>query len=37
VREALIVPEIEVGFGPVVVSEDFAVLERAHGAGSTFK
>ncbi len=31
--EALVVPEIQVGFGPVVGDEDLAVLERAHGAG----
>ena len=31
-REALVVAEIEIGFGAVVGDEDFAVLERAHGA-----
>ena len=31
--EALVVAEVEVGFGAVVGDEDFAVLEGAHGAG----
>ncbi len=31
--EALIVAQIEIGFGAVVGDEDLAVLERAHGAG----
>ena len=30
--EALVMAKIEVGFGAVVGDEDFAVLERAHGA-----
>ena len=30
--EALVVAEVEVGFGAVVGHEDLAVLERAHGA-----
>ena len=33
VSEAFVVPEIEVGFGPVIGDEDFAVLKRRHGAG----
>ena len=33
VSEALVVPEIEVGFGAVIGDEDFAVLKRRHGAG----
>ena len=33
VGEALVVAEVEVGFGSVVGDEDFAVLEGAHGAG----
>jgi hypothetical protein len=33
VREALVVAEIEIGFGAVVGDENLAVLERAHGAG----
>ena len=33
VREALVVAQIEIGLGAVVGDEDFAVLERAHGAG----
>ena len=32
-RKALVVPEIEVGFGPVVGDIDLAMLKRAHGAG----
>jgi hypothetical protein len=32
VGEALVVPEIEVGFSAVVGDEDFAVLEGRHGA-----
>ncbi len=31
--EALVVAEVEVGFGPVVGDEHLAVLKRAHGAG----
>ena len=30
VGEALVVPEVEVGLGPVLCDEDLAVLERAH-------
>ena len=33
VREALVVAQVEIGLGAVVGDEDFAVLERAHGAG----
>ena len=33
VGEALVVAEIEIGFGAVFGDEDFAVLEGAHGAG----
>ncbi len=33
VGEALVVAEVEVGFGAVVGDEDFAVLEGRHGAG----
>ena len=33
VSEALVVAEVEVGFGAVFGDEDFAVLKRAHGAG----
>ena len=33
VREALVVAQIEIGFGAVVGDEHLAVLERAHGAG----
>ncbi len=33
VREALVMAEIEIGFGAIVGDENFAVLERAHGAG----
>ena len=33
VGEALVVAEIEIGFGAVVGDENLAVLERAHGAG----
>ena len=33
VGEALVVAEVEVGFRAVVGDEDFAVLERGHGAG----
>jgi hypothetical protein len=29
--------EVEVGFGAVVGDEDFAVLERGHGAGINVK
>jgi hypothetical protein len=32
VGEALVVPEVKVGFGAVVGDEDFAVLEGRHGA-----
>ena len=32
VREALVVAEVEIGLRAVVGDEDFAVLERAHGA-----
>ena len=32
VGEALVVAEVEVGFGAIVGDEDFAVLERRHGA-----
>ena len=32
VGEALVVAEVEVGFGAIVGDEDFAVLEGAHGA-----
>ena len=32
VREALVVPEVEIGLGAVIGNEDFAVLERTHGA-----
>ena len=31
--EALVMPEIEVGFRTVIGDENFAVLQRAHGAG----
>jgi hypothetical protein len=33
VGEALVVAQVEVGFGAVVGDEDFAVLERVHRAG----
>ena len=33
VGEALVVAEVEVGFGAVVGDEDFAVLEGRHGSG----
>ena len=33
VGEALVVAEVEIGFGAVVGDEDFAVLKRRHGAG----
>src|SRR5206468_1225878 len=33
VGEALIVAQVEVGFGAVVGDEDFPVLERRHGSG----
>ncbi len=33
VREALVVAQVEIGLRAVVGDEDFAVLERAHGAG----
>ena len=33
VGEALVVAQVEVGLRAVVGDEDFAVLERAHGAG----
>ena len=33
VGEALVVAQVEIGFGAVVGDEDLAVLERAHGAG----
>ncbi len=33
VSEALVVAEVEVGFGPVVGDEDLAMLKRAHRAG----
>ena len=32
VREAFVMPEVEIGFGAVVGDEDFAVLERRHRA-----
>src|SRR5579871_3034197 len=32
VGEALVVAEVEIGFSAVISDEDFAVLERAHGA-----
>ena len=32
VREALVVAQIEIGLGAIVGDENFAVLERAHGA-----
>ncbi len=32
-REALVVAEVEIGFGPVVGHEDFAVLIGRHRAG----
>jgi len=32
VREALVVTEVEVGFGAIVGDEDFSVLEGRHGA-----
>src|SRR5262249_6856183 len=32
VREAFVVPEIEIGLRAIVGDEDFAVLERAHRA-----
>ncbi len=32
-REALVVPQVQVGFGPVVGDVDLAVLVRAHRAG----
>jgi hypothetical protein len=31
--ETLIVAEVEIGFGTIVSDKNFAVLERAHGAG----
>ena len=37
VGEALVVAEVEVGFGAVFGDEDFAVLKRAHGAGIDVK
>ena len=33
VGEALVVPQVEIGFGAVVGDEYFAVLERRHGPG----
>ncbi len=33
VREALVVAQVEIGFGAIVGDEHLAVLERAHGAG----
>ena len=33
VGEALVVAQVKIGFGAVVGDEDFAVLERRHGAG----
>src|SRR6516165_12369558 len=33
VRKALIVAEVEIGFGAIVGYEDFAMLKRAHGPG----
>jgi hypothetical protein len=33
VREALVVSQIEVGFGAVIGDEYLAMLERAHGSG----
>jgi len=33
VREALVVPEVEVSFSAVFGDENFAVLKRTHGAG----
>jgi len=32
-RKALIVAEVEIGFGAVIGDEDFAVLKRAHRTG----
>ena len=32
-REAFVVAQVEIGLGPVVSDEDFAMLERTHGAG----
>ncbi len=37
VGEALVVAEVEIGFGAVFGDEDFAVLEGAHGAGIDVK
>ena len=36
-REPLVVAEVEIGLRAVVGDVDFAVLERAHRAGSTFR
>ena len=33
VREALVMAQVQVGFGAIVGDEDFAMLEGAHGAG----
>jgi len=37
VQEPLVVADVQVGLGAVVGDEDLAVLERVHGAGSTFR
>jgi hypothetical protein len=37
VREALVVAEVEIGFGAVVGDEHFAMLKRRHVPGSTFR
>ena len=37
VREPLVVAQVEIGLRAVIGHEDFAVLERAHRAGSTFR
>jgi hypothetical protein len=37
VEEALVMAEVEVGFGAVFGDEDFAVLSRVHGAGVGIK
>ena len=33
IEEALVVPDVEVGLGPVIGDEDLAVLERVHRSG----